>query len=229
MLLKRDYLLFFLIIFLCSCQSGFQTKPDFTLKSKKTDATRNIQLDQSFLEAVKTKKLSLAQQYLNQGAFINYQEELDGFSALHYVAYAGYLAGVQWLVEHKADLSLASKEGMTALHFACREGHLDIVKVLLLNQADFKARDYKSGWNCLDFAVFWGQLEICQLLLEYKMLVNEPDSDGSVPLHKAVLKSDLKITKFLLDKGANPNLKNKEGFTPMMLANNLEIRQILKR
>ena len=54
------------------------------------------------------------------------------------------------------------------------------------------------------------------------VIVNTRDiTTGETALHITVARRDATWTGFLLQKGANPNIRNKEGITPLMLATRL--------
>ena len=48
--------------------------------------------------------------------------------------------------------------------------------------------------------------------------MNAQDADGDAPLHGAAQYGDVEILNLLLDKGADPNIKNRLGGTPLMWA-----------
>eukprot|EP01103_Thecamoeba_quadrilineata_P013957 TRINITY_DN401_c2_g1_i1.p1 TRINITY_DN401_c2_g1~~TRINITY_DN401_c2_g1_i1.p1 ORF type:complete len:610 (-),score=153.80 TRINITY_DN401_c2_g1_i1:657-2420(-) len=58
-------------------------------------------------------------------------------------------------------------------------------------------------------------------------LLNSPDETGSSPLHLAVAKSFIDACRLLLRRGANPNLKNKEGQTALHVALKIADLQIV--
>jgi len=71
-------------------------------------------------------------------------------------------------------------------------------------------------------------IELLKLLIKSGAKVNLQDADGNTALHQVLgyyfhletnyERERLKCTRFLLDIGANPNIKNKEGKTPLSLA-----------
>jgi ankyrin repeat protein len=57
-----------------------------------------------------------------------------------------------------------------------------------------------------------------RLMLKDRKLVNAPDSEGSSPLMHATLNGDLNILKLLLQRGADPNVRNYDGATALLWA-----------
>ena len=55
------------------------------------------------------------------------------------------------------------------------------------------------------------------------------DRNGRTPLHIAALYGNLRIAGLLLSRGANPNIKDDAGNTPLHLARNLDITNQLLR
>ena len=60
--------------------------------------------------------------------------------------------------------------------------------------------------------------ELRTLLDKYPSYVNKPSSSGATALHKAAVQGHLECVRLLLDRGADPNLLDKQGRTPMLLA-----------
>src|SRR5262249_39699051 len=54
---------------------------------------------------------------------------------------------------------------------------------------------------------------------------NSQDDGGETPLHKAVRLSESSIARRLVKAGANPNIKDKNGNTPMTLAAEKQFRE----
>jgi len=120
-----------------------------------------------------------------------------------FAAAAGGNAGMtRLLLDHRADPKARGNWGDTALHRAAAEGESEVAKLLLARGAEVDART-KSGETPLHWAItnhgqrhFW--------------LWSHPDSLGTerkVDSNSAV--------GFLLSHGANPNARDKDGFTPL--------------
>ena len=114
----------------------------------------------------------------------------------------------------------------SALHCAGRTGHTSIARIFLEARAEVEARR-KDCWSviseavpCLPGDVFLK--EMMDLLLEYKADINAPSRKGDTVLHiAAALSQDSTLAvEYLVLKGANVNLLNRQGKTPLDLAKN---------
>jgi ankyrin repeat protein len=112
--------------------------------------------------------------------------------------------------------------GITPLQFAIMYSKTNMVKHLLKDpiNADPTTRDTQSGGNALHTAVtYTPETEIIDLLLAHpKVNVDDVDGDGESALHRAARVSDVKAVQKLLEKGANPSVMNKEGWSPLHVA-----------
>ena len=59
-------------------------------------------------------------------------------------------------------------------------------------------------------------------------MVNNVDKFGNTPLHGAVWHGHVEAAKFLINKDANKNVKNKIGDTPVKLAKQTENEDMIK-
>jgi len=115
-----------------------------------------------------------------------------------------------------------------------REKQVKTVDVILSCTADMYAESTTNNWNVLHCAAHGGSYEAAQSIFKYmvqhaftalavRMLVNHQDKDGRTPLHVAAMRCDqasldLPFVQLLLNKGADPLIKDLRGLTPAALA-----------
>ena len=78
----------------------------------------------------------------------------------------GSLDTVRLLLQHGAEVDLATTKGCTPLHFACHNGHEDVAKQLLSQGAD-PMKAARDGRTPVDFARGNGHEDIVKLLSEH--------------------------------------------------------------
>ncbi|MCB1552797.1 MAG: ankyrin repeat domain-containing protein [Xanthomonadales bacterium] len=88
-----------------------------------------------------------------------------GTTALMRAIYNDDELSARWLVEHGADVRLASHSGETALHVAAGYASVDLVRFLLDEGAEVNAAD-SFGGSALDRAEFKHHEDIAALLIE---------------------------------------------------------------
>jgi len=106
------------------------------------------------------------------------------------------------------------------IHDAIEQGDTAKVKQLLA-KGDVKFNSTNAnGFLPLQVAVMYGRTEACELLVESGESVNEQDIAGRMaPLHVAAAKTNLpkEVWMVLLDNGADVNIKDRYGRTPLHL------------
>ena len=99
-------------------------------------------------------------------------------------------------------------------------GREQTAKFLLLRGADINNRC--EGYTALPLAAQYGYTEICRILIArgapINLINNEVGWPGYAPLQFAIIGGHLDTVKLLLDHGAKVNLKDKDGNTPLKLA-----------
>lgn len=102
-----------------------------------------------------------------------------------------------------------------ALHKAAYAGKLDEVQKILATKPDPDARD-PFGGTALHAAMFQKNMQIVELLIDYGLDINAiGPANGYTPLHDAVWADNREAVKLLLAKGAKPDVKAKDGLTPL--------------
>jgi len=108
------------------------------------------------------------------------------------------------------------------IHKAAKEGNIEAVKQHIAAGTDVNAKDRKEGWTPLYWAVRAGQKEIAELLIEVGAYLNAKSGTlECTPLYRAIFLhssrkgSSREFTELLIAKGADVNLSNKDGTTPL--------------
>lgn len=120
------------------------------------------------------------------------------------------LPEVRQLLKNDPDLVLTKDEnGFTPLHLAAANGHRDMVDLLLTTKADVNAKDNSGSTPLHQAAAAQGEhSDIVEVLLARKANVDAADRQGLTPLHYALLADNPDVPKWLLNHGANANVKD---------------------
>lgn len=103
-------------------------------------------------------------------------------------------------------------QGMTLLHMALHFGYMQIVDVLLSAGADPAIREDQDGRSVL-FEYIYSQEEqrdlrvVEKLIAANKAVLNVCNNSGFSPLHIGVTYKDIELSTYLLEQGADPNIR----------------------
>ncbi|XP_053319390.1 uncharacterized protein LOC128491189 [Spea bombifrons] len=115
----------------------------------------------------------------------------------------------------------ADLHGNTPLHYAAHANDINQVNEILKSGCNILNRN-GSGLTALHFAAFGGHVEILQKLLNYvPQAINIQSIKGASLMHEAVRGKCIEAVKFLIDIGANLNLQDQDGNTPLHLAGSI--------
>lgn len=126
----------------------------------------------------------------------------------------------------KANVHIRNNNKKGLLHIAA-EMNKDAVSFLVDEvKAKTKIQDEK-GYTPLHYATRFGDPEILHLLLKNKGCINMKDYKGGFsPLHTAVTNSRLKAVQMLVEAGANVDIQDNSGATPLHIAIVLREKEI---
>ena len=134
---------------------------------------------------------------------------------IHTAAAAGDLNKVRALIEADPML-LESKDddGNTPLHRACANKQVTVANFLLNKGANVNAKSYFYEFTPLLYASYSipdrdSDFELIQHLIDKGSDVNTQGYNGITPLHRAAQSGNLKVARFLLEHGADPNIYDK--------------------
>jgi ankyrin repeat protein len=170
--------------------------------------------------------------------WVNEEEDVFNDTPLHKASISGHADVVELLLKHGAYVNATSSNGSTPLHYAAYNGHANVVKLLLESCADPSAKN-NIGKTAADLARERGHVDIANMIENVKELFealkkgdtskaekllmdlrvpNARDRDGVSLLHWATFIGHPGIVRFLIEKGADVNIKDWKGNTPLHYA-----------
>lgn len=162
-------------------------------------------------QAAQRGDLRAVKQLLAAGADLNAKNALDGTPLVYSVSHP---AIVKVLLEAGADPRGTDALG-SALMFTPDSERTAVTKMLLDHGADPNGKKGARG-QILAKACINGWGEVVRILLEAGADLNARDNE--TPLVSAVIGNRLPLIELLISRGADVNLKGKNGFSPMGVA-----------
>jgi ankyrin repeat protein len=170
---------------------------------------------------------------LDHGSNVNKQNQ-DGETPLHLVSRGiqsrGHGVGIaRLLLERGVDVHAKDKNHRTALHLAALGARFGIARVLLNHCASVNAQ---NCWGETPLhLVLRGEQEsqkkwfgIVWLLLERGADIHTRDKNHCTALHLAAFSGMFEISRLLLHYGANADVRNEKGETPLHLVSRGEYK-----
>ncbi|KAM3927482.1 uncharacterized protein RB166_010157 [Leptodactylus fuscus] len=120
------------------------------------------------------------------------------------------------------DSTSTDQFGNSLLHYAAHAGHIDEICRLLQDGYSVLSQN-ASGLTPLHMAAFGGNVQALEMLLSSQSInaINSQSIKDFTPLHEAVRGGSIETVKLLIEKGADANLQDQEGNTPLHLASYL--------
>ncbi|KAK6358107.1 hypothetical protein TWF730_007462 [Orbilia blumenaviensis] len=172
------------------------------------------------------------------------------YTALMYATRGGHEEVVRLLLDSGADVEGEGARGWKLLAVAAQNGHTKVAELLLDRAANLEAK-IDNGWTPLLLAVHNRHERMVHLLLDRGANLEAKGDDGETPLVIAVkdraagvykkVDSTLKlnrhhkyvggtksVVKLLLSRGADPEAKDGNGHTPLVIATTNGDEEVVK-
>ncbi|XP_060632229.2 ankyrin repeat domain-containing protein 53 [Anolis sagrei] len=119
----------------------------------------------------------------------------------------------------KASRQSSAKVRPKEVHYAASVGHVNWLQ-MCLQKAENPTQADINGFSALHTAALRGRLDCIEVMVErYGVDVNLPSLTGWCPVHLVLSKENgdraLECLKFLISKGANVNVRNHNGMSPL--------------
>ncbi|KAJ5430099.1 hypothetical protein N7491_007115 [Penicillium cf. griseofulvum] len=160
-----------------------------------------------------------AKRLIDQGADLDDCDNQLGITPLHCAVYRGNEEMVELLLNSKANINATCKDGQTVLHIAAEQGHRKLIRFLLHRRVKSRTANQK-GETALQLAIGTTHDEATiPVLIKSRFDMDVQNTlTGNTALHRAVELRRPRILAFLLEKGANMNVLNRDGLTALQLA-----------
>lgn len=177
----------------------------------------------NFLAAIKNNYAEEANKYYLANRSVIFARDKEKRTALQIAAMNQYYDLVQYLIAIGSDINAQDNKCFNPFLWGCIHNDLKLVKMLVKAGADLE-RLTRFGGNGLTPASEKGNVEVVEFLLtETDINPNHTNNLGWTALiEAAILKTDderqQKVVELLLTHGADPNMVDAYGKTPLTLA-----------
>ncbi len=186
-----------------------QAGADLNARNKRRQTALHIAVNKGHNNVVKT--------LLELGCHPSLQDS-EGDTPLHDAISKDNDNMLSLLLEYGADITLTNNNGFNALHHAALKGNPNAMKILLTktNRPWIVEEKKDDGYTALHLAALNNHVEIAELLVNMgKANLDRQNVNFQTALHLAVERQHVQIVKLLVRKGANLNLPDKDGDTPL--------------
>lgn len=229
---KQKFLLFvllglFIMIVACEKQEEIESKPvqmknenkqEKTHKGDEENKGMNL-MDKQLLLSATLGDTETAMKLIKDGANINVSGD-KGETPVMAATYHNHVETVKALIAAGADIELQDKNKENPFLYASKEGYVDIVKLTIDAGTNIREINHRGG-TALIPAAERGHVEVVKELVDRTDIdVNYRNDLGWTALLEAIVlgngsENHKQIVQLLIDHGADVNMADREGVTPL--------------
>ena len=189
---------------------------------------------QAFLAAARNDDVTTLKRLIAQGIDVDLRDD-QGRTALLIATYRNAVAAARTLIEAGADVNAPDQLNDSPYLYAGAEGRLEILRLTLAAGADLASTN-RYGGTALTPAAHHGHVETVRELLKTEIDIDQVNNLGWTALLEAIILGDgsakyRQIVRLLVDAGADVNLADGDGTSPLAHAHRrgfAEIAEILE-
>lgn len=146
---------------------------------------------------------------------------------LYYAILNEEIEKIKFLIKIGADLNIDIDYYGSPLLWAIKTKHNEIARMMIRRDADldFSPEGKSSPLNAIMFFISERNADdrkeafkTMKSLIRHGANVNLKDSNGEIPLVKAVVHKSISVVEYLIKHGADINLKNSYGMSPLIMS-----------
>lgn len=174
--------------------------------------------DREILDAARSGNTVAIGELIAKGAKVDARND-SGATALLVATHANHVEAARALIEAGADVNAKDNINDSPYLYAGARGHLEILKMTLANGADLKSTN-RYGGTALIPASERGHVETVKTLIAAGVKVDHVNKLNWTALLEAIILSDggpkhVQIVQLLVDAGADVNLADGDGMSPL--------------
>lgn len=223
------YGIIFIVALLSACQSVPNSSQDLQKQPQSSEQKVEV-MDQQLIASAENGKTDDVLALLQDGADINATDD-QGRTAVMAATYNNQVDTVKTLIQKGADINIRDNNLDNVLLHAGASGKLEILKLAIEAGADTKLTN-RFGGTALIPASERGHVEVVRELLTHSDIdVNHINNLHWTALLEAVILGDggekhQKIVQLLVEHGADVNIGDNDGITPLQHAKKLGFKEI---
>jgi uncharacterized protein len=174
--------------------------------------------DAGLIDAARRGDAAALRKLIGEGASVQARDG-RGTTALLAATHGNHVEAARLLIAAGADVNARDNIEDTPFLYAGAEGRNEILKMTLAAGADLKSTN-RYGGTALIPAAHHGHPETVKILLATKIDKDHVNKLGWTALLEAVIlgdggKTHTEIVRLLVEAGANPNIADRDGVTPL--------------
>jgi ankyrin repeat protein len=174
--------------------------------------------DAGLIDAARRGDAAALRKLIGEGASVQARDG-RGATALLAATHGNHVEAARLLIAAGADVNARDNIEDTPFLYAGAEGRNEILKMTLAAGADLKSTN-RYGGTALIPAAHHGHPETVKILLATKIDKDHVNKLGWTALLEAVIlgdggKTHTEIVRLLAEAGANPNIADRDGVTPL--------------
>ena len=191
----------------------------------------NSEVNMNLITAAQQGETETVIQLLEQGADIHATNE-RGVTALIATAYQNHVEVAEILIDAGADVNVQDNTQQSAYLISTSDGYLELLQLTLGAGADVTSLDSYNGTGLIR-AADRGHVEIIEELLKTEINIDHVNRLGWTALLEAIILGDggfrhSEVVRLLVEAGADINLADSNGVTPLEHARQRGFEEIIK-
>lgn len=145
------------------------------------------------------------------------RKDVHGNTALIHAVLSGNIQSIRFLLANNADPDVQNNDGVGALHIAASMNRPDVIQALKAKEASLYIQD-NYGREPYIYAMESGYWGVLGQLVDAEFNPDGKLANGEYRLINAIKLGKAKYVAFLLKCGADPNVRDEQYYTSLMLA-----------